>query len=250
MESQSLPDALSGIKALGFHGLNVTMPHKASIIRYLDGLEEDASRIGAVNTVLNSGGRLLGYNTDGFGALQALKSRGIEPEGRKVVVLGAGGAARAVVYSLSRLSCEVSVLNRTPGRAERLVQEFSKEAKARLGWGGMDKENLARELGDADILINATPIGMKPMDSEIPVDPSLLRSDLVVFDLVYNPPETRLLKEAKAIGAKVVEGLEMLIWQGAASFEIWTGCKAPVELMLRVAHEALSHRNERGLCKP
>ncbi|MBS7628148.1 shikimate dehydrogenase, partial [Candidatus Bathyarchaeota archaeon] len=115
---ESLYDALSGIRALGFHGLNVTMPHKASVIRYLDGLNDDARRIGAVNTVLNSKGRLLGYNTDGLGALQALRSKGVEPEGRKIVILGAGGASRAIVYSLSRLSCQVSVLNRTPERAE------------------------------------------------------------------------------------------------------------------------------------
>lgn len=236
---ESLSDALYGIRALNFHGLNVTMPHKASVVRYLDGLNDDAKRIGAVNTVLNSKGRLIGYNTDGFGALQALRGKGVEPEGRKIVILGAGGASRAIVYSLSRLSCQVSILNRTPERAEGLVLEFSKGAQARLSWGPLDRESLARELEDADILVNATPLGMRPLDSESPVASRFLRPDLAVFDLVYDPPETRLLKEAKAIGAKVVEGLDMLIFQGAASFEIWTGCRAPIDLMAKVAREAL-----------
>jgi len=238
VKEDGLRDAVTGVKNLGIYGLNVTMPHKVKIIRYLDRLDETAREVGAVNTVVNDV-EMVGYNTDGLGALNALKACGGGPRGRKVVILGAGGASRSISFAIAQQASELVILNRTPQNAEMLATRISDVTGRRVRWGRLSGDLLAKELKDASILVNATSVGMHPNDSETPVEKSLLRRDMIVFDFVYNPPETRLLEEAKSLGAKVIDGLAMLVYQGAASFEIWTGMKAPVELMMKAARDEL-----------
>ena len=228
-------NAVNGMRALNIRGLNVTMPHKSPVLNFLDRVDLSAQIIKSVNTILNRENKLFGFNTDGVGALKALRENGVEPKGRKVLLLGAGGAARAIAYTMAKEADELAVLNRTVKQAQDLAKLIEKTVNKKIVTGSLSPSEIQRNLQDADILINATSIGMKPNADESPVAPKLLRRDLAVMDIVYNPIETKLAKEAKAAGAKVVSGVEMLIYQGAASFEIWTGKSAPVEVMRQAA---------------
>jgi shikimate dehydrogenase len=230
-----LENAVNGMRALNIRGLNVTMPHKSTVMNFLDRIDLSAQIVNSVNTILNKEGKLFGFNTDGVGALKALRENGVEPKGRKVLLLGAGGAARAIAYTMSKEADELAVLNRTIKPTQELVKLLEKTANKKIVAGALSPEEIQHNLQDSDILINATSIGMKPRVDESLVAPKLLRPDLAVMDIVYNPIETKLAKDAKVAGAKVVSGVEMLIYQGAASFEIWTGKSAPVEVMRQAA---------------
>jgi shikimate dehydrogenase len=230
-----LENAANGMRALNIRGLNVTMPHKSAILKFLDRVDLSAQIINSVNTVLNKESKLFGFNTDGVGALKALRENGVEVKGRKVLLLGAGGAARAIAYSMAKETDELAVLNRTLKPAQDLAKLLEKLANKKIFAGSLSPKEIQQNLQDSDILINATSIGMKPKAEESVVAPKLLRPNLAVMDIVYNPIETKLVKEAQAAGAKVVSGVEMLIYQGAASFEIWTGKPAPVEVMRQAA---------------
>jgi len=245
VQPEELKGAILGVKSLGIYGLNVTMPHKISIIQYLDELDVDAKRAGSVNTILNLNGKLIGYTTDGIGALNALKYAGVDPSGKKIVILGAGGASRSISFALAKWACEIVVLNRTLEKAMMLVNDVKRAlgAETNIRASQFNDENLRMEIENADILINATSIGMKPKEAETPVKREFLRRDLVVFDIVYDPLETKLLREAKIIGAKTIDGLSMLIHQGAVSFEIWTGFKAPIEVMRKAALKKIMKEN-------
>lgn len=238
-----LKDAVSGIRGLGIYGVNVTMPHKINVIKYLDELDEGARLAGSVNTILNRDEKLVGYTTDGLGALSALRHAGADPAGRKVVILGAGGASRSICFALANYVRELVILNRTLERAVKLADELRRVfSSANVGAGPLSDSVLESVLKDADILINATSVGMKPNVDETPVKRELLHGNLTVFDIVYEPLETRLLKEAKSVGARTVDGLWMLVYQGALSFEIWTGAKAPVEVMREAALKRLGEK--------
>ena len=230
-----LENAVNGMRALNVRGLNVTMPHKSTVMNFLDRIDLSAQIVNSVNTILNKESKLFGFNTDGVGALKALRENGVEPKGRKVLLLGAGGAARAIAYAMAKESDELAVLNRTVKPAQELVKLLEKTANKKIAAGALSPKEIEQNLQDSDILINATSIGMKPKADESLVSPKFLRPDLAVMDIVYNPIETKLAKDAKAAGAKVVSGVEMLIYQGAASFEIWTGKSAPVEVMRQAA---------------
>lgn len=233
VRGQELRRAVEGIRSLGIVGANVTIPHKVAVVRLVDSLSPAAEAIGAVNTILNDGGRLIGYNTDAEGAIAALEGR-IDPRGKSAVVLGAGGAARAIAFCLARRCERVTILNRTGKRAVELARSLS-GLRASLSGMPLTRRRLREALHDADILINATPVGMAPDVDGTLVPSDLLRPDLVVFDIVYNPPRTRLLREAEAVGAVTVSGLEMLVRQGAMAFSIWTGREAPLDVMRRAA---------------
>jgi shikimate dehydrogenase len=232
-------NALRGVRGLGIRGLNVTMPDKNAVIAHLDEVDETAKFLGSVNTILNEGGRLRGFSTDGAGAHRALKENGAALSGKKLVLLGAGGAARAIAFTLAKEVGELVLLNRTPektaGLAEALNQKFHRKVTA----GSLSPSVIQENLRDADVLINATSVGMHPNALQSLVKSEWLKPSLTVMDIVYNPLETKLAKDAKAAGAKVVSGLEMLIYQGAASFEIWTGKSAPVEVMRKAALNSL-----------
>ena len=231
VKEEELDKAIDGMRALNIRGLNVTLPHKVAIIPLLDELDPLAEKIGAVNTISNDDGVLKGYNTDASGFLQALLERGIEPEEKKVVMLGAGGASRAVSFSLVERGAHLVILNRRLERAEELAGRLSTTLNKEVKALELVADNLAQVLGEADILVNATSVGMSPDINKTPVPSSLLKPGLVVVDIVYNPIRTRLLREAEAVGAKTIGGVDMFVWQGALAFEIWTGAKAPVELM-------------------
>ncbi|WP_233498339.1 shikimate dehydrogenase [Meiothermus sp. QL-1] len=214
-----------------YTGVNVTIPHKESVQPYLDELSAEAKAIGAVNTVLNDRGRLLGYNTDAAGFIAGLDEAGIPYRGKQALVLGAGGAARAVVYALREQGAWVAVYNRSLERAQALAQDLG------VRWVG--PALLKEAVQGCDLLVNATSVGMKdPLASPLPE--GLLPRRGVVVDIVYNPLETRLLREAQAAGLRVLGGLPMLVWQGALAFELWTGLKPDVGAMYRAAHAVLA----------
>jgi len=238
---EDLMDAVRGLRALGVVGFNVTIPHKVSVMKYLDELSPDAEVVGSVNTVVNRSGRLVGYNTDYLGVVNTFKNLGIKLEGTSATVLGAGGASRAVVYALILGGVErVFIVNRTLEKAVSLASEFSiKFPNTSLIPMGLTQENLREAIQKSHIVINTTSVGMYPRTEESLVPSDLLRSDLVVMDVVYNPLETKLLRDAKAVGAKAVDGVNMLVYQAVASFKLWTGIDPPVDMMFRTAYSVL-----------
>jgi shikimate dehydrogenase len=242
-----LPDdvgpAIRSLPALGIIGVNLTIPHKERVLPFLDAIAPEAEAVGAVNTVHDDGGRLIGYNTDGEGFSRPLKAQGFDLCGKRAVVLGAGGAARSVVYRLAREGAQTVLVNRTPARAMRLADEVNRAAGgAVVEWLALeDVAGLKSALAGAELLVNATSAGMYPHVGERPpIPPNSLHPGLLVYDLVYNPAETRLLAEARAAGARVLNGLPMLVHQGAAAFQIWTGIAPPVEVMERAVRDHLT----------
>ncbi len=241
VKKEDLGDAIRGMKALGIQGTNVTIPHKVSVIEHLDELSDEARIIGAVNTV-RIGETLKGCNTDGVGALRALKNGGADPSGKNVLILGSGGAARAVAVTLalqgniSSLTLLGVVENELTKLAEDISNGTSVTAVGRL----MNDDVLKEEVEKADLLIHCTPIGMSPNVDKSLVPPDLLRSDLQVMDIVYNPRETKLIKDAKKAGALTVEGVNMFVNQGAESLKIWLSVDAPLKLMRDVVLKELN----------
>jgi shikimate dehydrogenase len=246
VEKENLAKAIDGFRALNMTGLNVTIPHKVAVIPFLDELETLAEKIGAVNTIVNNNGYLKGYNTDASGFLKALLERGIEPGGKRVVILGAGGASRAISFTLAERKAELVILNRNLEMdwAVELASSISRFSGKEVKALELNEENLSTVLEDADILVNATSVGMSPNAGQTLVAKRLLRPKLVVFDVVYNPVKTRLLAEAGEAGATTIDGIDMLVWQGALAFELWTGFKAPVAIMKSAVVKALKeHEN-------
>ena len=246
VKKEALGKAIQGMRALNIRGLNVTIPHKVAVIPFLDELDPLAERIGAVNTIVNDDGALRGYNTDATGFLQALLERGVEPREKNIVILGAGGASRAISFVLAERGAHLVILNRlleldwAEELASRISQIFTKEVEALE----LNEENLAKVLEKADIVVNATSVGMSPNIDETPIPAKLLKPGLIVSDIVYNPIKTRLLREAEAAGAKTIGGFDMLVWQGVLAFELWTGMKAPVKVMKEEAIKGLQeHEN-------
>jgi len=211
-EVNSLQEAISGVRELGLRGVSVTLPFKTQILPYLDQIEGVAWKIKAVNTILNEGGRMIGHNTDWYGALEALETK-VDLKGKRVILLGAGGAARAIGFGLKEKGCQVTIFNRSEKRAEVLAQELGCVHHPFSCFGEMD----------GDILVNATSVGMYPLDAESPIPKEILKEGMVVMDIVYRPLQTKLLREAEERGCMTIDGLEMLAHQGAAQLEIWTG---------------------------
>jgi shikimate dehydrogenase len=204
--------------------VNVTIPHKETVLAYLDEVDQEALLIGAVNTIVNRNGHLCGYNTDGRGFIESLKEAGIWPERKKVLLTGAGGAARAIAFSLAlHKASVVAIYDIDQNKAQGLTQAVSKvEPLCQV------VEGTPENIQDYDIVINATPLGLKDSDP-LPLRPELLKPEHVVYDAIYR--RTRLLEQAKDHGAKAIDGSGMLLWQGALAFEIWTGKKPPIEVM-------------------
>lgn len=230
-------EAVRGLRALGFAGANVTVPHKLAVMEALDEVMPEAQAIGAVNTIVNRDGYLVGYNTDGIGFLRALREGGFSAENCDALLLGAGGASRAVLYALLSKGAKVTIVNRTRSRAERLAQEFGEFFGVKIPVMTFDYPIILQEaLNQAELLVNATSIGMSPHTETSPLPTGIHFSpSLTVYDLVYNPLETRLLADARAAGATAIDGLGMLIHQGAVAFTLWTGEEAPVEVMRAAA---------------
>jgi shikimate dehydrogenase len=222
--------ALTGIRALDIKGASITLPHKTPVMEYLDEIDKEAVNIGAVNTLINDNGRLIGRNSDITGAIDALHGQ-TAIEDKEVLIFGAGGAARAIGFGIRGSGGNVTITNRSAEAGEKLA--------ANLGGAFLP----ARELpgGRFDILINTTPVGMHPAINASPVPFEILAPEMVVMDIVYNPLETRFLKEASRAGCKTVDGLAMFVNQGARQFEWWTGEKAPVEVMRQAAIDCLGN---------
>ena len=231
VKAAGLEDAVRGVLGLGIHGLNVTMPHKSAVLKYVDEVDSTVKFLGAANTILNKNGKLIGYNTDGVGALKALTENGVSLNRKKVLLLGAGGAAKAIAFSLAKEVGELVILNRSSEKAKTLAESLGMKFDRKIFVGSLSSSSIQKNLADSDVLINATSVGMAPKTGETLVQRRWLKPDLCVMDIVYNPLETKLAKDAKAVGARVVSGVEMLLHQGAVSFEIWTSRRAPVEVM-------------------
>jgi shikimate dehydrogenase len=228
---ERLGEAAKAIIPLGLGGLNVTVPHKEKIIPYLDELSEEARLIGAVNTIEVRQGRLVGHNTDGRGFLRSLKENaGFNPKGKKVLILGSGGAARAVGFSLALFGTRKIVFRDLDTRKADLLANDIREKTGVDTESLHDEVSLAEHSVDTDCLINATPLGLKRTDP-LPIHSKLILEKHLVCDLVYNPSETMLLRAAKSRGAKRLAGRGMLLYQGVIALEIWTGEKAPVQIM-------------------
>ena len=231
--SANLKSALNGVLALGMKGLNVTLPHKEKIIQHLDELSEEATTIGAVNTIVNDQGKLIGYNTDVTGIIEILAPFKEQITGSTVTVLGAGGGARAAIYALIRhfKPEKINLINRTVQRADSIQNYFSTKMRYD-GFKTMDlfPPDIVESLRNSSLIINATTIGMFPeMDDSITDLEESFTSSQIVFDLVYNPTKTKFLKLAESQGATTMGGLKMLVSQAAKSFELWTGVKMPVD---------------------
>lgn len=229
-----IKEGLDAMRILNAEGCNVTMPHKKKVLEYLDDISNDAKIIGSVNTVKNDNGRLTGYNTDGRGFVKALEENNVEFKGKKIVLAGAGGAARAVATQLAYDGAKELVLfNRTLSSAEEIIDNINKNIPTCKGIAlEMDEEVLKKEIEDAAILVNCTSLGMKAtIDEAIISSPEALRKDLFVADIVYDPAQTKLLKMAEQAGCRYMNGLMMMIWQGAIAFKIWTGKDMPVDLI-------------------
>lgn len=234
VSKDELGDAIKGAKRLGIAGLNVTIPLKEKALLFVDA-EEVAGKIGAINTIDFSHDTPMGYNTDGIGSVRVLKETVGELKGKKVLILGAGGAAKAIAFYLDLEGAKVTLANRTKERAAQLASKLSNAAAI-----GLDAE-LKTRIKASDILINATSVGMHPHGDATLVNADLMHQDLVVFDIMYNPVETKLLKEAKRAGVKkIVDGVKMLVYQGAASFKIWTKEEPPIDVMEKAVTDALA----------
>ncbi len=231
---ESLPDALRGMRALGIRGLNLTIPHKEAAVALVDALTPAAQAIGAVNTLYWHEGQLMGDNTDAEGFLHALQAAGWQPSGQ-ALMLGAGGSARAALYALKKAGCRVVIANRTLVRAQQLQRAFGAEQVLPL-----ESQALRPLMPAVQLVVNCTSLGMEP-DSEAmpPVPLDALQSEAWVCDLVYRPVQTRLLQTAQQLGLRTVDGLGMLVHQGALAFERWTGQPAPVEVMEKAIRGAL-----------
>lgn len=237
-----LEDALAGVRALGITGVNLTIPHKERAVELLDSVSPEALQIGSVNTVHNVDGVLKGYSTDGEGFMRSLAAERKSADGSRAVVLGAGGSAKAVVHALAVGGAQVSVLNRTTSRAVELAERIDAVLPGESGSVravALEGSEARDTIADADLLVNCTSVGMHPNTDEQPIPSEWLHDRLFVYDLIYNPLKTRLLEAAEAAGARGANGVGMLVYQGAISFEIWTGRKPPTDIMKQAVLDGL-----------
>lgn len=238
---EQLPQAIAGIRALGYRGLSITIPHKVAALSLVDQLDRVASGIGCINTIVNDNGVLKGYNSDGLGALLALRRAGADPSNKNVVVLGSGGAARAISMTLALEAPprKLSILGIVPTELEVLARDIRERTEIDVTTGPLEPDVLAQILPQSELLLQTTPVGMAPHTDVTLVPPTLLRADLVVFDAVYTPRRTRLLADAAAAGARIVEGLEMFLGQALTQFQLFTGHAPPEAIMRSVVERQL-----------
>ncbi|OHB75120.1 MAG: shikimate dehydrogenase [Planctomycetes bacterium RBG_16_64_10] len=233
--------ALDGVRALGIRGLSVTIPHKVDVVPWLDEVDEVGANIGSINTVVNRAGRLLGYSTDGPGALRALEANRVDPRGRDLLILGTGGAARAIAFTLATLDPppRLEILGVVPAEMDQLGADLRAKTSISVTTRLLADAILPDALARAEVIVQATPVGMTPQVDASLIPAHLIRPDHVVFDVVYTPLQTKLLKEARAAGARTVPGLGMFVHQAAIQFELWTGQPAPLSVMTATVRQAL-----------
>jgi shikimate dehydrogenase len=235
---ENLEEAMIGLRAFGMQGVNLTIPHKVAVIQYLDRLSPEAELIGAVNTVVREGNELVGHNTDGKGFLRSVRDdAGVDPVGKRIVFLGAGGAARAMSAELALAgAARITIVNRTTSRGQELAKHLSEKTPTEAQFVHWQGEYSV--IPEADILVNATSIGLFPNVEEAPaVDIASIRPGLLVCDVIPNPPHTAFLRAVEAVGARTLDGLGMLVYQGAIAFQMWTGVEASIPVMRRALEE-------------
>lgn len=239
VEPQNLRSALAGIRDLNCRGVNLTVPHKILALELMDEVDADARKLGAVNTVLVKDGRLIGFNTDGYGFAKAIKEDfDVGLTGQRVLVLGAGGAGRAIAIQCAlEGAAQVTVANRTVAKIAPIAAEIA-GTKTAFQAIGLEGGSLARLIGAVDLIVNATSVGLQTEEA-LGLPAKLFSAGVAVYDTIYRPAETQLLRQATEAGAKVSNGLSMLLHQGAKAFEIWTGRKAPLTVMRRALHTAV-----------
>ncbi len=235
----NLKSAIDGIKAFDIKGINITIPFKQTIIKYLDEVDPVAQEIGAVNTIKNNEGFLSSRNTDAEGAMKALVDAGYKVSGKNILLLGAGGAGRAIAFIVAKESNKIVLSDMDEKRAEKLANEIKRKYGTSIEGKNNSHHVLKEESKKADILINATPIGMYPNINKSPIPSEFLHKDLFVFDIIYNPLKTKLLKDATEKGCTTLSGLNMLVNQGALAFEWWTNKKPNIDLMKNKIIEVL-----------
>jgi shikimate dehydrogenase len=240
---EDVKSALAGMRALdNFRGMSVTIPHKIEVMQYVDEIPDVDRHIGSINTVVKEDGKLIGFNTDGPGALKAIGDAGVELAGKNVLMLGAGGAARAIAFTLAQKGGigELVLLDINEEFLNNLTGDLRNGTNATITPGLLDSPTVEEHMASADLIINCTPVGMHPNEDATLVPEHLFRPGQVVFDVVYNPLETKLLRQAKAKGLKAIPGVEMFINQAILQFERFAGADAPEELMRSVVMEQLS----------
>jgi shikimate dehydrogenase len=233
--------ALDGVRVMGYRGLSITIPHKVEAMAGVDEVDATARIIGCINTVVGEAGRLIGYNTDGLGALRALQEAGADPRGSHTVVLGSGGAARAIAVTISReaVPAHLTILGIDAAELERLAADVRGAGQAPVTHQALDDNSLQTALAQADLVLHCSPIGMHPHEGRSLVPPALLRPAMAVFDAVYNPRRTQLIQDAQRAGCKTILGLEMFLGQAFVQFELWTGKPAPRDVMRQVVEARL-----------
>lgn len=240
---ENLVGAMQGIRSLGnVRGLSVTIPHKVAALQFLDKVEPTAKNIGAINTIVVEDGRLIGYNTDALGALRALESAGVKLQDESVLLLGSGGAARAIAFALAADGeiARLNILGIDEKERRGLVADLRARTSLQIEDASITEEALSDTLRHSTIVLHCTPLGMHPKVDQSCIPAKLLRGHLTVMDIVYNPLETRLLREAKAAGCRTIRGLEMFLHQAVAQFELWTGKPAPADVMRSVLESRFS----------
>ena len=238
---KELSNAINGIRALNIKGANVTIPHKISVMKYLDQIDSIARNIGAVNTIKNEGGKLTGRNTDGEGFIESIRESGYDLKNKKIVLFGAGGAARACAFYLAKYAGELTIVNRSNPNMNNLISKLKAEYKIQInGINRSKSEDIKKEISKSDMLVNATSVGMFPNVNESIVKSSWLYPNLFVVDVIYSPIRTKLLQEASSIGCKILSGIEMLVNQGAIAFEWWTGIAPDKKLMKQIVLNKLN----------
>jgi len=232
---------MQAVRTLKYRGLSITIPHKVHSLSLVDEADAVASRIGCINTVVNDAGFLKGYNSDGLGALGALRQAQVDPEGSNVVILGSGGAARAIAVTLAAQAPprRLTLLGVDASELEALASTVRELQTCEVVAAKLEPVNLERSLTDARLVLHTTPVGMAPQVEASVVPPALLHAGLAVFDAVYTPRRTRLLRDASERGCQVIEGLEMFLGQALVQFELWTGKLAPRETMRKVIEQRL-----------
>jgi shikimate dehydrogenase len=239
VERTDLKSFLDSCRGGDFLGVNVTIPYKVDVIKYLDVLDGNVKLFDAVNTIKFEDKIMLGYNTDGLGCVRALEEADVTVRGRRVLILGAGGASRAIAFQCALEGAEIAISNRTRDKAIKLAKEIRERLDKRILVVNFSDRSLKDIISTTDILINTTSIGMYPRMRRSPIAADVLSKELTVMDIIYNPVETQLLRNAKRLGCKTVDGVEMFVHQGAESLKIWLDVKPPLDVMRKAVLEKL-----------
>lgn len=243
VKAEDLEKLVDGFRLMNFGGFNITKPHKVEVMKYLDGLDPLAEKIGAVNTVVYQDGKMIGYNTDGFGFIKSIENKigDILKEDLTILILGCGGAVKSVAMALADWGIKkVIIANRTVEKAEELANQINESWPGKAQAISMEASTLEKAVNESVVIANGTSLGMADTIDQTPLPKNLMKKDLLVYDMIYSPPVTQFMKDASAVGAQTVNGLEMLLYQGLLAFELWTNIFPDPELGMKLLEEGLN----------